>query len=74
MPDGRQRPPPVMSGRASFNRNDARTVRLHEHEKLFTRQLLAKHDLAARCGSVQLKELLRQVHAHNRNFLHGSAP
>ena len=62
---------PVMSGRASFHRNDARRVRLHEHEELLARQLLAKHDLAARCGPVQLKGLLRQVHTNNRDFLHG---
>lgn len=61
MPDGRQGPRPMVGRSAGFHRNDALGVRLHESQKLPARQLLAKHDLALCCRSVQLKDLFRQV-------------
>lgn len=51
-----------MAGDAKLRRWDnARGVRLHEREEMLARQLLAKHDLALHCCSVQLKDLLCQI-------------
>lgn len=66
----RQCPRPVMSSRAGLHRHPALWLRLHEGEELLARKPLAEHDFALGCRPVKLKDLLGQVHADDRYFLH----
>lgn len=64
----RQRPRPMMACRAGLHGYKPSGMHLHEREELLARQLRAKHNLAARCRSVHLKDLPRQVNADDRDF------
>ena len=70
MAEIRQCPRPVMRRRTRFHRNHASRLRLHEGQELLARQLLAEHDVALSRRTVKLKDLLGQVHADDRYFLH----